>query len=139
MEYDLDDDPSRVQRDLVWQWLSTEAYWGRWRELADFTRQLDSAWRVVGAYRRDTGEQLGFARAVSDGVAFAYLADVVVAPQRQRAGIGTALLARMIDDGPGSGFRWLLFTRDGHPLYERFGFQAPDETVMIRAAAADRR
>ena len=30
------------------------------------------AWRVVGAYRADTGEQVGFARAVSDGVTFAY-------------------------------------------------------------------
>lgn len=139
MDYDLDDDPRRVQRDQVWQWLSTEAYWGRWRERADFEQQLDSAWRVVGAYLSDTGEQVGFARAVSDGVAFAYLADVVVAPQHQRRGVGTALLSRMIDEGPGREYRWILFTRDGHPLYERFGFRAPDQTIMERPAAANRR
>lgn len=139
MDYELDDDPARVQRDLVWQWLSTEAYWGRWRERADVERQLDSAWRVVGAYARDSGVQLGFARAVSDGVAFAYLADVVVAPAQQRAGIGTALVARMIDDSPGRDFRWILFTRDGHRLYERFGFEAPDDTIMVRPAGANRR
>lgn len=78
MDYELDADPARIQRDVVWAWLSTEAYWGRQRTRADVDTQLDGAWRVVGAYRRDTGEQVGFARAVSDGVTFAYLADVFV-------------------------------------------------------------
>ena len=139
MEYELDDDPARLDRDAVWQWLSTDAYWGRWRARADLEAQLDSAWRVVGAYRADTGEQIAFARAVSDGVAFAYLADVVVAAEARGAGVGTAVIARMIEEGPGRSFRWLLFTRDAHPLYERFGFAAPDDTTMVRPAAADRR
>ena len=43
---------------------------------SEIDAQLASAWRVVGAYRADTGEQVGFARGVSDGVGFAYLADV---------------------------------------------------------------
>ena len=67
-------------------WLSTEAYWGRWRTRADIEAQLDSAWRVVAAYRAGTDELVGFARAASDGVGFAYLADVfVVAGHQGRA------------------------------------------------------
>ena len=31
MAYELDDNPDRVDLDVVWQFLSTEAYWGRWR------------------------------------------------------------------------------------------------------------
>jgi GNAT superfamily N-acetyltransferase len=27
--YELDDDPDRVDRDAVWEFLSTQAYWGR--------------------------------------------------------------------------------------------------------------
>ena len=77
-DYELDDDPARIPRDAVWAWLSTEAYWGRWRTRADIEAQLDSAWRVVGAYRAGTDELVGFARAASDGVGFAYLADVFV-------------------------------------------------------------
>ena len=50
MTYELDDDPDRIQRDVVWDWLSTDAYWGRWRSRADLDAQLDSAWRLVGAY-----------------------------------------------------------------------------------------
>ena len=134
MEFDVDDDPTRIQADAVWQWLSTEAYWGRSRTRADFEAQLASAWRVVGVYRRDTGEQVGFARAVSDGVAFAYLADVYVVSDYTGQGIAQRMLSLMIDEGPGADFRWTLFTRDAHTLYERFGFAAPDETAMVRPA-----
>ena len=78
MTYVLSDDLARIDRDAVWRFLSTEAYWARWRSRSDVDRQIDGAWRVVGAYVEETGELVGFARAVSDGVAFAYLADVFV-------------------------------------------------------------
>lgn len=135
MPYELDDSPTRIQRDVVWEWLSTAAYWGRWRSRADLEAQLDSAWRVVGAYDADTGAQVGFARAVSDGVGFAYLADVFVLPAHQGANLGKRLVARMIDEGPGADFRWVLFTADAHRLYEQYGFAAPDATTMVRLAA----
>lgn len=138
MDYDLDDDPSRVQPDVIWEWLSTEAYWGRWRTRSDVEAQIAGAWRVVGAYRRDTGEQVGFARAVSDGVGFAYLADVFVLGEHRGSGLGTRLVRLMIDDGPGADMRWTLFTGDAHGLYRRFGFVEPDETAMVRPAFARR-
>jgi len=46
----------------------------------------------------------GFARAVSDGVAYAYLADVFVVNGARGRGLGTALVETMIDHGPGAGF-----------------------------------
>jgi GNAT superfamily N-acetyltransferase len=132
--FEIDDDPARVDRDAVWRFLSTEAYWGRARSRADLEAQLDEAWRLVAAYDGD-GATVGFARAVSDGVAFAYLADVYVAGPARGAGLGTALVRAMIDDGPGRAFRWTLFTQDAHGLYTRFGFTAPDATAMVRPAA----
>ena len=132
MPYDLDDDSARIQRDVVWAWLSTEAYWGRWRTREQIDAQLDSAWRVVGAYDQRTGEQVGFARAVSDGVGFAYLADVFVLDAHRGNGLGKRLLQLMIDDGPGADMRWTLFTADAHDLYRRFGFAEPDATAMVR-------
>lgn len=132
--YDLDDDPSRIQRDVVWEWLSTQAYWGRWRTREQLETQLDGAWRLVGAYRRDSGEQVGFARAVSDGIGFAYLADVFVLDAHRGHGLGKALVRLMIEDGPGADMRWTLFTGDAHGLYRRFGFAEPDATAMVRPA-----
>ncbi|HVT70851.1 MAG TPA: GNAT family N-acetyltransferase [Trebonia sp.] len=131
-DWELDDDPARVDRDAVWQFLSTQAYWGRFRTRDDFERQLASAWRMVGAYETAGGRQAGFARAVSDGVAFAYLADVFVVPDARGAGLGKELVETMIERGPGAGFRWALHTADAHGLYRRYGFAEPDGMYLER-------
>jgi GNAT superfamily N-acetyltransferase len=130
--YELDDDPGRIDRDAVWQFLSTEAYWGRTRGRADFEAQLASAWRVVGAYETATGRQVGFARAISDGVATAYLSDVFILPAARGGGLGRELVATMIDRGPGADFRWSLHTSDAHELYRKYGFTEPDSRYMER-------
>jgi GNAT superfamily N-acetyltransferase len=127
-EFETDDDPARIDRDAAWAWLSTEAYWGRWREREHLEAQFDSAWRVVGAYRGPV--MLGSARAVSDGVAFAYLADVWVDGSVRGRGLGKALVAHMLADAPP--MRWVLHTKDAEGLYQRYGFRPADATVWER-------
>jgi GNAT superfamily N-acetyltransferase len=129
--YELDDDRARVDADAVWGYLSTDAYWGRWRAREHLEQQLVGAWRVVGVYAAD-GAQVGFARAVSDGVALAYLADVYVLDAHRGRGLGTDLVRVMVEDGPGRDFRWLLHTADAHRLYGKFGFAPPDGTYLER-------
>lgn len=133
--YEMSDDPARVDREVVWDYLSTQAYWGRWRTRDIVERQIDASWRVVGAYTEPDGHMVGFARAISDGVALAYLADVFVVPRHQGLGVGTRLVAAMIDDGPGKSFRWMLHTVSAHGLYRPIGFRPPNETYMERPAA----
>jgi ribosomal protein S18 acetylase RimI-like enzyme len=135
-QYELDDDPGRVDRDTLWQFLSTEAYWGRWRTRSVVEQQLDSAWRVVGVYDSASGAMIGFARAVSDGAGFAYLADVYIDKEFRGRGLGVELVATMIDRGPGASFRWTLHTSDAHGLYQRFGFTQPDRTYLERPGTA---
>ena len=129
----------RVDRDTLWQFLSTEAYWGRWRTRSVVEQQLDSAWRVVGVYEQRTGTMVGFARAVSDGAGFAYLADVYIDKEFRGQGLGVELVATMIDRGPGASFRWTLHTSDAHGLYERFGFTQPDRTYLERPGTGPER
>jgi GNAT superfamily N-acetyltransferase len=131
--YEFDDDPARIDREAAWEFLSTDAYWQRWRSRDDVETQFDTAWRVVGVYDVATGAMVGLARAVSDGVAFAYLADVYVLDTHRGHGLGKRLMEKMIDDGPGSGFRWVLATKDAHGLYAQYGFGPPDEKIMVRA------
>jgi len=133
--YEVDDDPARVDVDAAYAFLSTEAYWGRWRTREDFEQQVRTAWRVVGAYDA-TGAMVGFARAMSDGVALAYLADVYVLPEHRGHGLGVALVHEMIEAGVGHDFRWLLHTSDAHGLYEKFGFGPT--TAMERPAGASK-
>lgn len=132
MEFEVDDSLARVDRDAVWDFLTTQAYWGKWRTRELFERQIDQAWRVVGAYRKSDGRQLGFARAFSDGVGSAYLADVFVFEEARGHGVGKALVQVMVEDGPGRDFRWMLHTNDAHGLYRSFGFAEPDATYMER-------
>jgi GNAT superfamily N-acetyltransferase len=130
--YVLDDDRARLDLDAIWAFLSTQAYWHRWRSRADVAAQVEGAWRVVGAYDARTGAQVGFARALSDGVCDAYLADVYVLPEHRGHGLGKALVSTMIDEGPGAHLRWMLFTADAHSLYAPFGFAPPDEKALVR-------
>lgn len=127
-----DDDPDRIDREWVWKMLSKEAYGHRWRTREQVLAQLDDALRVIGVYDLASGTQIGYARAVSDGVNDAYLADVIVAPDARGRGAGKLLVRTMIDEGPGARFRWTLFTGDAHGLYEQFGFARPDMTAMVR-------
>jgi len=95
MNYELDDDRERLDLDVVWTYLSTDAYWNRWPRREDMELQFQNAWRVIGAYVAQSDELIGFARAVSDGVSDAYLGDVYVAPTHRGRGDG----GRMVSDG----------------------------------------
>ena len=129
--YELDDDKTRVDVDALVDFLTTEAYWGRWRGRDEIERQLASAWRVVAAYD-GTGAMAGFARAVSDGVAYAYLADVHVDPAHRGHGLGVAVVREIVHGAGASEFRWTLHTKDAHGLYERFGFAPPGPDLLER-------
>jgi GNAT superfamily N-acetyltransferase len=83
-------------------------------------------------YETATGDMIGFARAISDGVGFAYLADVYIVTDARGQGLGSELIRTMIDRGPGNSFRWALHTSDAHELYSRFGFARPDQTYLER-------
>jgi ribosomal protein S18 acetylase RimI-like enzyme len=134
--FELDDDPRRVDAGAVHAFISEESYWGagRPRELVD--RAIAGSTRVVGLYRGS--EQVGFARAVSDGATVAYLADVyVLAPYRGR-GLGLELLREIVDGGTSSDVRWLLHTADAQALYAKLGFSdaAPVHPLMERGRAS---
>jgi N-acetyltransferase len=129
-DYEIDDDPGRVDTSAAAAFLTTQAYWGRWRGEQDIKDQIATAWRVVGAYDRG-GAMVGFARAFGDG-GCAYLADVYVLAEHRGAGLGRAMVRMMIGDGPGAGWRWMLHTSDAHGLYRQFGFARPDGRYLER-------
>ena len=129
-DYELDDDPGRVDADAAVAFLTTQAYWGRWRDAQDIKGQIAAAWRVVGVYDR-AGAMIGFARAWGDG-GCAYLSDVYVLPEHRGDGLGQAIVRMMIDDGPGAAWRWMLHTSDAHGLYRQFGFAWPSYRYLER-------
>jgi ribosomal protein S18 acetylase RimI-like enzyme len=94
-------------------------------------RLVREAQRVVGLYK--DGTQVGFCRAASDGMSFAYLADVYVLEEHRGRGLGLELVREMVENGPYADRKWLLHTRDMHRLYTKLGFGPPSERVMERS------
>src|SRR5579884_2557898 len=84
--FELDDDPARIDVAAVHAFIANESYWGRGRSLDVVRRAIAGSQRVVGLYLH--GEQVGFARAISDGVTLGYLADVYVLPAHRGRGLG---------------------------------------------------
>jgi GNAT superfamily N-acetyltransferase len=119
--FELDDDPARVDIDAVHAFISEESYWGRGRPRERVARAIAGSTRVLGLYHGR--EQIGFARAVSDGATVAYLADVYVLSRYRGRGLGLELV-REIVDGSFRDVRWLLHTADAEDLYARIGFTA---------------
>jgi ribosomal protein S18 acetylase RimI-like enzyme len=78
----------------------------------------------------DGGRLVGFARAISDGVATAYLSTVMVDPDHRRRGIGRALVEHLMrgrDD-----LKFVLHTRpDAAAFYAALGF-VPAADMLVR-------
>jgi GNAT superfamily N-acetyltransferase len=131
--FELDDDRGRVDVEAVHLYLAEESYWARGRPRDVVERLVREAPRIVGLYQ--DARQVGFARAVTDGVAIAYLADVYVLPEARGRGLGVELVREMVDRGPFAHLRWILHTADAHGLYARFGFAPPeDPSLLVRPA-----
>lgn len=130
------DSTAELDRDAVHAWLSEQSYWaeGRSRELQD--RAIDGS-RNFGVYDTETGEQVAYARVVTDAATFAWLCDVFVSDEVRGRGVGVGLIAGVcawLDTLALK--RTMLATRDAHGLYAKFGFEAVANPEMWMARAA---
>jgi GNAT superfamily N-acetyltransferase len=117
-------DPARLDVGLVHRWLSEESHWARGVPHAVIERALENSLNFA-AYD-DGGQQVGFARIVTDKATFAWLADVFVIDAHRGKGVSRLLMQAIVDHPDLQGLRrWLLATRDAHGLYEKFGFTSP--------------
>jgi GNAT superfamily N-acetyltransferase len=138
-DFEFSTDPSRLDLDRVHRWLAEESYWAIGRPRAAQDAAI-AASRNYGIYDRASGEQLAYARVVTDGVTFAWLCDVFVSVEARGRGVGVALIDGVMASLMPLGLRRIaLTTGDAHGLYEKFGFRPLDhpEQWMARAGAAD--
>lgn len=138
--FELSSERDRMDRAAVHAWLSREAYWALGRSRATQDAAIDGS-RNYGVFR-STGEQVAYARAVTDGVTFAWVCDVFVQEKERGLGLGESLVADMCADLDALGLkRIVLTTGDGHGLYRRFGFEAVEAPerwmVKMRTAGLD--
>ncbi len=146
--FELDDDKQRVDLVEVHRYLCDESYWAAGRPFDVQERLVRDAARIVGLYQGE--RQIGFCRAYTDDVSFAYLADVYVLTEFRGRGFGEELVREMVDNGPFATNRWLLHTTEHAPALPqvrllRAGLQVageashePGERQRIALRRADR-
>lgn len=134
--YELSTDSDRLDVDLVYRWLSTDAFWalGRTRETVEESMRGSLNFAIYDA----TGDQVAYARVVTDRATFAWLCDVYVAPAHRGKGLGTWLAAAVRDHlAPYRLKRVLLSTLDAHEVYAKAGFipvPHPEHFMILNAA-----
>ena len=119
-KYTISTDPSRLNIPLIHDFLCNSSYWASGRSIEVVQRSIENS-LSFGVFKQ--GEQVGFARVVSDYATFAWLADVFVLDEHRSQGLGKWLIDVIVSHRDLQGFRrWVLATKDAHSLYARFGF-----------------
>ncbi len=129
--YQLSEDQKRMDVTAIHSFLTT-SYWARGIPIEIVERAVRNS-LAFGVFR--SGAQVGFARVVTDGATFAYLADVYILEAHRGKGLSKALIHHIIGHPQLQGLRrFILATRDAHGLYAQNGFKplaAPDTFMEI--------
>ena len=119
---ELSDDPARIDFGRVHGWLAG-SYWSPGIARALVERAARNS-HPLGAYR--DGEQVGYARAITDRATFAWIADVWVDEGVRGQGLGRRMVRWFLDHPDYAGLRRVaLTTLDAHGVYAPLGFHPP--------------
>ena len=104
----------------------SDSYWVPGISLDETIKGAENSALVVGAFIN--GQQIGYARVISDKTRFAYILDVYVTEEYRRQGIGKSMIQHILTYNELKDvYQWLLITQDAHGVYSHFGF-APVST-----------
>ena len=120
-DYEISTDKSKLDIDRIHWYLSTQAYWCLGISRALVEKSIVHS-LCFGVYLH--GEQVGFARVISDFASIAYLGDVYILEAHRGKGLSKKLMARIMEHPELQGMRrWILLTRDAHDLYRKYGWK----------------
>ncbi|MFF4507236.1 GNAT family N-acetyltransferase [Streptomyces sp. NPDC001401] len=124
--YEISTDPARIDVERVHRWLSTDAYWAKGRPREKQERAIAGSLNF-GVYETVSGEQVAYARVITDRATFAWLCDVYVDRSVRGKNIGTAMVGAVRDHLEPYGLRRILLaTADAHGVYAKLGFAPLD-------------
>ena len=97
---------ARLRTDQEWDWVA---------------QVEDHSFGWVTARSGGVGDLVGFCNVISDGLAHAWLQDVMVDPVRQRGGIGKAMIDVAVEQAREAGHEWMHvdFAEDTADFYYR--------------------
>jgi GNAT superfamily N-acetyltransferase len=120
MKYSISPEKSKLDIDKIHDFLCNRSYWAKGRSLENVKESIENS-MCFGIYDRSE-KILGFARVVTDQVAFAYLMDFFILEGHRGKGLGKMLLKQIVEHPELQVKLWLLGTVDAHGCYKKFGF-----------------
>jgi GNAT superfamily N-acetyltransferase len=133
-DFAISTDRARLDLDVIHSFLSTKSYWAKGIPREVVARSIEHS-LCFGVYD-GLGQQVGFARAISDFATYAYIADVFVLESHRGRGLGKGLMEFIVQHPALQGMRrWNLTTRDAHALYAQVGFtplKVPERYMEIQ-------
>ena len=102
--------------------LLADTYWAGTRSREVIVRSLGVS-VCFGLYRASDRRLVGFTRVVTDHATVSWVCDVVVDPEFRGRGLGTQMMAAVVEHPCIRDVRSILATRDAHGLYEKFGYR----------------
>ncbi len=128
-DYFITTDKTKIDIDLVFDFLSKESYWSKNIPIAVVKTGIENS-VCFSIFYKD--KQVGFARVITDKATFGYLADVFIVELHRGNGLSKWLMQTILDNKELQGFRsWMLATKDAHGLYEKFDFKLTNDTTRI--------
>lgn len=119
-EYHITSDKALLDLNAIHDYLSKESYWAQ--NIPFDTVQKAVAGALCFGVFHDN-KQIGFARVITDGAVFGYLADVYILEPYRGKGLSKFLMRTILAHPDLQGLRrMLLVTSDAHGLYRQFGF-----------------
>jgi N-acetylglutamate synthase-like GNAT family acetyltransferase len=101
----------------------SDTYWSKGIPKATLSKAINNS--LCFSVLSKEGEQIGFARMITDKATFGYLADVFIIPEYRGHGLSKALMEAIVEHPELQGLRrMVLATKDAHGLYQQFGFKA---------------
>jgi len=132
-DYELSTDLQRMDLALVHRWLSTDAFWALGRSYETVTKAACNSLNFAAF--TTAGEQVAYARVVTDHTTFAWLCDVYIDRAHRGRGLGTRLALAVVSAlRPLNLKRVMLSTADAHEVYRRAGFEAmpnPEKLMLL--------
>lgn len=121
-EYRISSNIQEMDLSVIHGFIS-QSYWASNIPLSTLQRAIENSlcFGVFGP----SGEQVGFARMITDKATFAYLSDVFILEEHRGKGLSKRLVQEIVSHPQLQGLRrMVLATLDAHGLYEQYGFKA---------------
>lgn len=122
MPYHFLQDHGAMQLEVIHGFLKT-SYWSPNIRRDVVERAMQNS-MVIGAFEAATGQQVAYARLITDRATFAYLCDVFVLETHRGQGLATRMIEILLDHPELQTLRrWCLATWDAQALYAKLGFE----------------